>query len=214
MWTCSPSTGVSTQQKTRAPRACWSGALFDLVLRQHRALHATDKPLVRADFDHALDVWQWVLRLRPTASLALQIAALFHDIERLRSEPDVRIEQRAGDYQQFKVRHAEVGASMLYAALASLPIPEDTLTRAMALVARHEQPDGDAELALLNDADALSFFALNSPGFVRYFDEAHSAKKVAYTLARMSPEARAWLPALRLERRVDVLLQRARSQPA
>src|SRR5690606_11994060 len=52
------------------------GSRFDEVLRRHRALHDLDKPLVRADYDHALDVWQWLLTLAPHATLPLQAAAL------------------------------------------------------------------------------------------------------------------------------------------
>ncbi len=77
---------------------------FAEILRRHRQLHDLDKPLVKADFDHALDVWQWTLRLRPQSSLPLQVAALFHDIERLVSEADVRIEQHAPDYQTLQGR--------------------------------------------------------------------------------------------------------------
>jgi hypothetical protein len=186
-----------------------NSSLFASVRACHRALHALDKPLVRADYDHALDVWQWTLRLSPQASLELQIAALFHDIERLESEADRRVEHTAADYLVFKQAHARRGASIVRQTLAPLPLPAERCDRVAQLVSSHEQPQQDAELALLNDADALSFFALNSPGFVRYYDAAHSAKKVAYTLSRMSAAARAWLPKIRLETKVAQLLKHA-----
>lgn len=63
------------------------------LLRRHRSLHPADKPLVRADYRHALDVWQWVLRLDPEAGGAVQIAALFHDVERIFTEAESRSEQ-------------------------------------------------------------------------------------------------------------------------
>ena len=56
----------------------------------------------------------------------------------------------------------------------------------------------DADLALLNDADALSFFSLNSWGFVAYHGDEHTRKKVTYTLERMSPGAVRHLTGLRL----------------
>ena len=157
---------------------------FAEILRRHRRLHDLDKPLVKADFDHALDVWQWVLRLRPEASLALQVAALFHDIERLVSEADVRLEQHAADYQQFKDAHARAGAVMMREALADL-LPAADIARAAQLVAEHERPGADEELATLNDADALSFFSLNSSGFYDYYGPDHTRRKVAYTLGRL-----------------------------
>ncbi|MDB4977447.1 MAG: hypothetical protein JWN48_5788 [Myxococcaceae bacterium] len=165
-----------------------AGGLFERVLEAHRTLHDRTKPLVRADYDHALDVWQWVLRLAPDASAALQVAALFHDIERLVSEPDVRIEQHARDYQAFKNAHAARGAELLRDSLSDI-CPEALLVRASALVCRHEQPSDDAELCLLNDADALSFFSLNSPGFLAYYGPAHTEKKVRYTARRISSRA-------------------------
>ena len=59
------------------------------VLTRHRALFDLTKPLVLADYAHALDTWRWTLRLDVGASPALQLAALFHDVERLRSEPEI-----------------------------------------------------------------------------------------------------------------------------
>lgn len=175
-------------------------ASFDALLSRHAALHDRTKPLVRADHDHALDVWQWTLRLSPDASLALQTAALFHDIERLVSEPDQRIEHNAPDYLAFKQRHAARGADMVGEIVRALALEEATSREVVRLVERHEQPAGDPELDLLNEADALSFFALNSPGYLAYFGPEQTQKKVAYTLGRMrSPRALGMLRAVRLE---------------
>jgi hypothetical protein len=168
------------------------------ILRMHRNCHDLRMPLVRADYEHALDVWQWTLRLAPDASLALQVAALFHDIERLDSEATARIEQHAQDYLAFKRGHARRGAhrvaTLLQGCLA------DEADHVASLVSRHEQPEDDLELRILNDADALSFFSLNSAGYLAYFGEAQTEKKIRYTLARLSSvRARSWLETMRLE---------------
>ena len=165
------------------------GPRFDAILARHRALHDLSRPLVRADHDHALDTWQWSLRLRPLAGLAVQVAALFHDVERLVSEADVRVEHLAPEYQAFKDAHAAEGARLLVGALAGALPPAD-LERAAALVARHERPGGDPDLGLLNDADGLSFFSLNSGGFMNYFGVEHTRAKIAWTLRRLGPAAR------------------------
>ncbi|HYH99356.1 DUF4202 family protein [Hyalangium sp.] len=151
--------------------AASSGAVFDQILARHRALHDLNKPLVRADYQHALDAWQWVLRLEPEADLAVQVAALFHDVERLLSEADARIEHKAENYQLFKDTHAALGAELTCSLLEELAVDADTCERVRWLITRHEQPGGDSALALLNDADALSFFSLNSSGFIRYPDK-------------------------------------------
>lgn len=182
---------------------------LDEVLRRHRSLHDLHKPLVRADFDHALDVWRWVLRLDPQASKALQIAALFHDVERLDSEADVRVEQHAKDYQAFKDVHARGGAERVRRILADA-VEANVLERAAALVATHERPDGDPERTTLNDADALSFFSINSCGFLRYYGEEHTRKKLAYSLARLSPRGRRLLRFVPLRADLRALLSEVR----
>ncbi|HEX9941664.1 MAG TPA: DUF4202 family protein [Thermoanaerobaculia bacterium] len=177
--------------------------LFDRVLAEQRALHNLTKPLVRADYNHALDVWQWTLRLCPEAGLAVQLAALFHDVERLLSEADARIEHRAADYQAFKDAHACRGAEMADAALARAGVEEETRWRVAWLIAGHERPpvagDPEAEdIALLNDADALSFLSLNSVGYLDYFGPEQTRCKVAWTLRRLRPQARRHVAAMRL----------------
>ncbi len=198
---------VAAQVLTRYQRLLtWRGAgtLQEVrdVLPAHRALFDMRKPLVRADYDHSLDTWRWILRLSPKASSALQLAALFHDIERLSTEAESRVEHLAPDYQDYKRRHAATGATILARLLTRLELAHDVVQRTCELVRRHEAPHGDTELRLLNDADSLSFFSLNSWGFVNYFGGEHTRVKVHYTLGRMSREALAFLPTFRLHRRV------------
>jgi ribosomal protein S15P/S13E len=180
---------ISTRYQRCQPirNAASATAQFDRILERHRALHDVGKPLVRADHDHTCDTWQWVLRLDALARLPVQIAALFHDIERLQSEADVRI----------KDTHAQRGARLMREALRDLGIDRRIVDAAARLVATHERPEADPDLGLLNDADALSFFGVNSWGFVAHYGPAHTRKKVAYTLARMSPRARLRVAELR-----------------
>lgn len=185
---------------------------FDGLLARHRDLHDLALPLVRADYDHALDVWQWALRLNPDASLALQLAALFHDVERLRSEARERREQRAGDYPAYKRRHAREGARFAVSVLTAAGVHPAVLERTGRLIAAHDEPAAgrDRELAQLVDADALSFFSLNSPGFLDAYGPAHTRQKVIFTLSRLSLDGRSRLEQLRLrpaiQRLVDELL--------
>lgn len=193
------------------PEQSWPG--LDDILSAHRALHDLQKPLVRADFDHALDTWRWLLRLSPTAPPSLQLAALFHDIERLESEPDARSEHLAPDYATFKARHAARGGDLTERTLSGLGLGRRLVERAAELVARHERPGNDAQLGLLNDADALSFFSLNSWGYLRYFGVAQTFHKVGYTLARMSYRARDRLESLRHPPLVRSMLLSMLGQP-
>jgi hypothetical protein len=180
---------------------------FDRVLCAHRALHDLEKPLVRADYNHALDVWQWVLRLDPAASPALQFAALFHDVERLVSEANARIEQHADDYQRFKDEHARKGSVIAQEVLRGVGIAGDVADRAAAIIVAHEKQSSDSEVAVLNDADALSFFSLNSSGYADYFGPVQTRRKIAWTFNRMSAAARARMTSMRLRNDVAELLQ-------
>ncbi len=180
---------------------------FDRVLRAHRALHDLDKPLVRADYDHALDARAWMLRLNPRATLEAQLAILFHDIERLLSESDARIEQHAADYQSFKDAHAAKGARMAEDVLSSCGVARATCARAAELIANHERPGGDEEASLMNDADALSFFSLNSPGYLRYFGPEQTRRKVRYSLRRLGRSARTRLRGVRLVGEIEAMVR-------
>jgi predicted metal-dependent HD superfamily phosphohydrolase len=95
---------------------------------------------------------------------------------------------------------------MTRAVLEEVGADEATCQRVKALVTRHEHPGEDADLALLNDADALSFFSLNASGFARYFDPEHSRRKVAWTLARLGPGQLRRLGQMRLAPSVRGLL--------
>jgi hypothetical protein len=188
--------------------------LFDRIQAEHRALHDLAKPLVRADYNHALDTWQWTLRLEPEADLAVQLAALFHDVERLVSEADARIEHRAASYQAFKENHALKGAWMADQALARVGVDERTRRRTARLIAEHERPpspnDPEAsDIALLNDADALSFFSLNSVGYLDYYGPEQTRRKVEYTLRRLRPGSLRYLDGLRLRPQVAEALEKA-----
>jgi hypothetical protein len=181
--------------------------LFDRVLAAHRNLHDLAKPLVRADYNHALDTWQWALRLQPEAGLAVQLAALFHDVERLVSEADARVEHHAANYQEFKDDHALRGAWIADKTLAWAGVDEETRRRTARLIAEHERPpaagDPEAEeIALLNDADALSFFSLNSVGYLDYYGPEQTRRKVEYTLRRLRPGSLRYLEGLRLRPQV------------
>ena len=193
------------------------GDLFARVLAAHRRLHDLAKPLVRADYDHALDTWQWVLRLAPDAGLAVQLAALLHDAERLTSEADARVEHRAADYRAFKNAHAARGAELAAAVLAEAGVGAEERRRAALLIAAHEEPPaaGDpaaAGIALLNDADALSFFSLNSVGYLDYFGPEATRRKVAYTLRRLRPAARSRLAGIRLRPAVAAMAAAAAAE--
>jgi hypothetical protein len=195
------------------PNPASATPFFQQILAAHEAMYDRRRPLIAADHDHALDTWRWILRLEPHASLSLQLAALFHDIERLASEADARVESGARDYVAFKRAHAEEGGRIVARLLASLSTPQPLVERTQALVAKHELAlDGEAvepSVALLANADALSFLSLGAPGFARHFGPETTARKIAYTLRRLDDTGLAWLTRLKLPRTIALVVAEA-----
>ncbi len=190
-----------------------AGPLFERILADHRALHDLEKPLVKADHDHALDTWQWVLELDPDAGLALQAAALYHDVERLDSEAEERVEHRAPDYQAFKDEHARRGALVAARALAAAGLPSSETAHVIDLVSGHERPFALGEAALLADADVLSFFSCNLEGFLRCYGPSHTQLKIAWSWRRLRPEARRMIERIRWSRDAALLVAAAVGGP-
>jgi hypothetical protein len=184
-----------------------AGALFDRLLVRHQAMHDLSLPLVNADYRHALDTWQWVLRLDAHASLAVQAAALFHDVERLANEPRIRVEHLAPSYDAFKAAHAATGAAWAACVFGDLGIHPAVTRRARILIAAHERTGEDPEVRLINDADALSFFSLNSPAFLDYFGPEHTRRKIRYTFRRLSGANRHHLSRIRMRPDFAALLR-------
>lgn len=178
------------------------GPTFDRALRCHETMHDLRKPLVAADYVHARDTWQWTLRLDPRAGMAVQLAALFHDAERLESEADHRIEHHAADYQAFKEAHARSGALLVARRLGGIGLAPTIVGHVTMLVADHERPGEDEETLLLADADALSFFSRNASGFLDYYGEEHTRLKLEYSLRRL--RRREWKRIREIRLRTDV----------
>ncbi|HEY8146764.1 MAG TPA: hypothetical protein VIG06_28990 [Kofleriaceae bacterium] len=159
------------------------GPWFDQLLTYHRSLFDRVQAAGRAEHNRGLDVWQWVLRLDPDASAALQVAALFAPGE------------RATDL------------------LAGAPAPRAVGERALHLVRSVCQaalPDhDDGEVSVLEDAGCLSFFAFSSASFLDDNGPPETRRRIAATLHRLSLRACAYLPQVRLRRDVAHLFSEA-----
>ncbi len=108
---------------------------------------------VPEDSIHSKNTLAWLLRLKPDADEALQIAALGHDIERAIEHRKVR---RADfdDYDEFKAAHARNSALVLKEIMQKCGLPAAISDDVCRLVCRHEV-GGDERSDLLKDADAM-----------------------------------------------------------
>lgn len=177
------------------------GPMFDRILRRHREMHDLSTQRLRADYNHALDTWQWTLRLNPSAWSGVQIAALFHDVGRVMS---------ATDREEYREFHSRAGAEIAWRILATSGVDAQLCDHVVWLIAGRECVAADPDIALLNDADALSFFSLNSSAYADRFGPDQTRKAIAENWSRMRPAARAKLAAVRLRDDVQRMFDQVR----
>ncbi len=160
-------------------------------------LEILKRSAVPEDYAHALNVRDWVRRLKPDAGVALELAALGHDLERALADRKV---QRADfdSYDAFKRAHAENSARILQALLKRLGADPGVTKRVAELVRHHEfGKPGDAELTVLKDADSLSFFEVNLPAYYEREGESETRFRMQWGYRRLSDSAKRHLHALR-----------------
>ena len=239
--TWASSTKASPTRLPRAPRACTSprrcpdiggacyeilsryqrffnrrnhaskDALFDRILASHRHTYDPNIHEARADYDHTVDTWQWLLRLDGSASLPLQVAALFHDVNPSARGLTLTAPRRDASASESVGNGANHGAATNAMersrhALRETGLDERTRARIRDLVAAHGQPSADPEARLLAEADALSFLSLKSAGYVDCFGTDEAQKKIAHTIVRLRPETRRLLSRVRFRHDVRALL--------
>jgi len=119
------------------------------------------KSPVPEDPIHSKNTLEWLLRLKPDADEALQIAALGHDIERAIEERKVRREDYQ-NYDEFKGAHASNSAKILAEIMKECTISKDLADDSFYLFFYHET-GGTRHADILRDADGISFFDVNLP---------------------------------------------------
>ncbi len=138
---------------------------------------------------HSSNTLEWLLRLDPDADMALQLAALGHDIDRAVSGRKVR-RVDFDDYADFKAAHACNGAAILREIMGECGVREESLTREVyRLVCRHEV-GGDPRADLLVDADSLSYFDVNLPLYSARNSRNETLRRCFWGYDRLSPRAR------------------------
>lgn len=120
-----------------------------------------EKSPIPEDPIHSKNTLKWVLKLKPDADDALQIAALGHDIERAISERKVK-RQDYKEYDEFKEAHALNSAKILLEIMKECKASKVLMDEVFFLVAHHEK-GGSEKAEILKNADTISFFDVNLP---------------------------------------------------
>jgi len=115
-----------------------------------------NKSSVPEDPIHAKNTLEWLLRLKPDANEALQIATLGHDIERAIEKRKVKRKDYQS-YDEFKDAHALNSAKIMREIMKEYSINKAMIEKVFFLVRHHE--NGGTKLAdVLKNADSISFF--------------------------------------------------------
>lgn len=169
---------------------------------------------VPEDLAHAKNVKTWVKKINPNASPALQIAAVAHDIER--ALPERKIPR--GDYQDFdafKKAHARNSAKITSEILDSYDLDVAFKSRVKYLIEHHEfGGPQDEELAVLKEADAISFFEVNLPHYAHRHNADEVDFRIRWGYRRLSKPGRKIVQKFRYTNfRLHDLLNKVYSEP-
>lgn len=148
---------------------------------------------VPEDYEHALNVLEWVMRLKPEADLALQIAALSHDMERALPARKV-LRANYSTYDAFKWAHSKNSTKIVAELLAKYPLEKECVEKVKSLIQYHEFGKKDEpDLLVLKDADSLSFFEINLPHYFRREGEKETFSRMQWGYHRLSEKAKPYL---------------------
>jgi hypothetical protein len=142
---------------------------------------------VSEDSRHADNTLEWLLRLEPDASAALQLAALGHDIDRAIEGLKVR---RADfdNYDAFKAAHARNSARIIRRILVACEVERQIVDEACRLVRAHEE-GGDPDSDLLKDADSISYFDVNVALYFQREGWDETKRRSHWGYRRLTPRA-------------------------
>ena len=161
--------------------------MINSIARAKQKIRAViSKSRVPEDPIHAENVLEWILKLKPDADEALQIAALAHDIDRADEKRKI-LRSDFNDYDTFKAAHAKNSAKILRKILNGYHVEQTIIDEACRLVERHEA-GGDLCSDLLKDADSISFFEVNMPLYFQREGYAETLKRCIWGYQRLSPK--------------------------
>jgi len=182
---------------------CAKMTALETAKQEIRAIIARSS--VPEDPTHAENTVQWLLKIKPDADEALQIAALAHDIDRALKRKIKRNDYE--DYDEFKAAHAKHSADILRDILEAHSVGSDIVDKACHLVLHHEV-GGNPEADVLKDADSISYFDSNLPLYYGREGWEETKRRCVWGYRRLSPKMRKVLPSIRhQETKLNQMLQ-------
>ena len=146
-----------------------------------------NKSYCETDPEHSKTTHEWLMKLKPHADDALQIAALAHDIERGTRTQSKKSKKRE-NYPAQKEKHSKRSAKIITQLLKKYDFDKKFVKKIQNLVLKHEV-GGNEESNTLMNADSLSFFQSNLTWYSQKHDKDTTKFKIKYMYNRMSPQA-------------------------
>lgn len=143
---------------------------------------------IKSDLRHSKSTRTWVLKLKPDADYALQIAALAHDIDRGFGLNYTKEKDKFKDYIGYKREHCHESAKIIQKLLLKYNLSQNFIKKVCRLVLNHEF-GGNQEDEILKDADSISFFEGNLPTYLRNYGLTSAKNKIEFMYQRMSEKA-------------------------
>lgn len=166
------------------------------------------KSPVEYDPMHSKLVLKWVLKLKPDADEALQIAALAHDIDRAVTgitEKDLKDHSKINEFRKEHIlRSVKITAELL----KKYNYDGKTIEKVKGLVEKHES-GGDAESDILMSADSLAYFEYNIPGYIKRYGKEKTKKKIQFMYKRLPEKARKLVREMKFKDEVGSLVKEA-----
>lgn len=182
---------------------------FNLIKKEIEKL--TKNSFVKEDYAHSQSVWRWVLKLKPNADIALQIAALSHDIDR--SFPERRIKREDFKiYDEYKKKHSLKSAEIICELLKKFNFEKEIIEKVKFLVENHEV-GGEVDVEILKEADSITFFELNLPSYRKTHTLQETKDKTKFMFTRLSNKAKEIIQQIKFEdKEIDDLFKETLSE--
>jgi len=158
---------------------------FNYILEEIEMI--TKNAMDKTEYSHSQSVWQWVLKLKPDADIALQIAALGHDIDR--SFGNYRkMKAKFATYDEYKKEHALLSAKIMCDILKKYDFNGTIINKVKHLIENHEI-GGRGDVEILKEADSITFFN-NLLHYRQIHTKEETINKIKFMYNRLNKKAK------------------------
>ncbi|MBI3620895.1 MAG: DUF4202 domain-containing protein [Nitrospirae bacterium] len=201
--TRAPTIDDRTPTPSRLPRAIEAFDRANALDPRRQRFEGADHP---RELIFARRVYDWLLRLEPSASEAVQLAARGHTLRRWEIPRDRYPNDTAG-YHAWRDATAAHSAQAADTLLRPIGCPDELIRSVHQLITRETVPS-NPEAQLLEDADCLAFLELKLIDYLDRWNDEKLTRILHGTWMKMSDRARALARQMPHAPRIGSLLER------